>query len=254
MPCTLAIRSPKFFARENGNMDNDQNQWKAAAAESAAALITDGMVVGLGSGTTAALAVNALARRVREGLRITGIPTSESTAAQARALGIPLTNLTAMRQIDITIDGADEVEESTLNLIKGHGGALLREKIVANASKRLVIVVDGSKLVHHLAEKFPVPVEAVPFGWQVTALQLTDLGATPALRRSADGQPYISDGGHYILDCAFPPTVSATSLARDLDHVVGVVEHGLFIGFTSEVHMASASGVRVMKGRTTVTA
>jgi ribose 5-phosphate isomerase A len=224
-----------------------EDRLKAAAAESAAALVTDGMLVGLGSGTTAALAVNALGRRVREGLRIVGIPTSESTAARARALGIPLTTLDEKSQIELTIDGADEVEEGSLNLIKGHGGALLREKIVANASKRLVIVVDDSKLVHHLAQKFPVPVEVIPFGWQATARQVSSLGAKPALRRNPGGEPFISDGGHYILDCAFEPTVSAASLAEDLDHIVGLVEHGLFIGFTSEVHVASAGGVRVLR-------
>lgn len=225
------------------------NSLKAAAAESAAALVADGMIVGLGSGSTAALAVSAIGRRVREGLRITGIPTSESTAAEARALGIPLTTLNDVTQIDLTIDGADEVEDGTLNLIKGHGGALLREKIVANASKRLAIVVDDSKLVHRLAARFAVPVEVVPFGWEATARQLADLGAKPSLRKNADGQPFISDGGHYILDCVFPPDFPSVSVARELDHIVGVVEHGLFIGFTWEVHVASPAGVRVLKRR-----
>ena len=226
-------------------MGQDENRLKAAAAESAAALVTDGMIVGLGSGSTAALAVSALGRRVREGLRITGIPTSEDTAAQARALGIPLTSLDEISEIEITIDGADEVEQGTLNLIKGHGGALLREKIVANVTKRLVIVVDDSKLVQRLAAKFAVPVEVVPFGWQATARQLEALGAKPLLRQK-DDKPFISDGGHYILDCAFPPTVHAESLAKELDHIVGLIEHGLFIGFASEVHIASASGVRIL--------
>ena len=221
------------------------NQLKAAAAESAAALVEDGMIVGLGSGSTAALAVDAIGRRVRQGLRITGIPTSEDTAAQARALGIPLTSLTDVSEIELTIDGADEVEQATLNLIKGHGGALLREKIVANVTKRLVIVVDDSKLVQKLAAKFPVPVEVVQFGWQATARQLAALGAKPLLRQTDEGKPFISDGGNYILDCAFTG-VHAESLAKELDHVVGVVEHGLFIGFTSEVHVASAAGVRIM--------
>src|SRR5580693_1116627 len=171
-------------------MTANENLSKAAASESAAALVTDGMLVGLGSGTTAAFAVAALGRRVREGLRIVGIPTSESTAAQARALGIPLTSLTATTQIDITIDGADEVEEGTLNLIKGHGGALLREKIVASASKRLVIIVDDRKLVSHLATHEAIPVEVVPFGWQATARYLEKLGAKPSLRRNPDGQPF----------------------------------------------------------------
>lgn len=228
-------------------MTADQNVSKAAAAESAAALVTDGMLVGLGTGTTAAFAVSALGRRVREGLRITGIPTSEKTAAQARALGIPLTDLTAATHVDVTIDGADEVEEGSLNLIKGHGGALLREKIVASVSKRLVIVVDDSKLVQRLAQKFPVPAEVIPFGWEATARELSKLGAKPNLRRNPSGEPYLSDGGHYILDCVFEPTVSAEPLARELDHIVGLVEHGLFIGFASEVHVAAQGQTRVLR-------
>jgi ribose 5-phosphate isomerase A len=226
-------------------MGQDEDRLKAAAAKSAAALVTDGMIVGLGSGTTAAFAVDAIGERVREGLRIIGIPTSEDTAARARALEIPLTTLTDVSEIDMTIDGADEVEQGTLNLIKGHGGALLREKIVANVTKQLVIVVDESKIVQHLAAKFPVPVEVVPFGWQATSRQLAALGAKPVLRQTTDGKPFISDGGHYILDCAFG-SVNAVSLAKALDHVVGLVEHGLFIGFAKEVHVASSGGVRIM--------
>jgi ribose 5-phosphate isomerase A len=227
-------------------MSQDENQLKAAAAESAAAQVMDGMIIGLGSGSTAALAVSALGRRVREGLRIVGIPTSESTAAQARALGIPLTSLADESQIDMTIDGADEVEEGSLNLIKGLGGALLREKIVASASKRLVIVIHDSKLVSRLVVGGPVPVEVVPFGWLATARRLEELGAKPSLRRDAKGETFVSDGGHYILDCAFEPIVSPESLARQLDHVVGLVEHGLFIGMTAEVRVAGAGGVRVL--------
>lgn len=228
-------------------MSQDENQLKAAAAESAAALVTDGMIVGLGSGSTATLAVSALGRRVREGLRIVGIPTSESTAAQARALGIPLTTLADESQIDITIDGADEVEEGNLNLIKGLGGALLREKIVAHATKRLVIVVHDAKLVKRLGVKEPVPIEVVPFGWLATARQLSDMGAKPVLRHAASGEPFVSDGGHYILDCAFGPIASPESLAKELDHVVGLVEHGLFIGLTAEVHVAGSDGLRVFQ-------
>jgi ribose 5-phosphate isomerase A len=228
-------------------MSQDENQLKLAAGESAAAQVTDGMTVGLGSGSTAALAVNVIGRRVAEGLKITGIPTSERTAAQARTLGIPLTTLTEPNQIDLTIDGADEVEEGNLNLIKGLGGALLREKIVASASKRLLIVIDERKLVKRLGSRGPVPVEVVPFGWQLTMFRLLDMGAKPVLRRNADGEPFISDGGHYILDCKFGPAGSAESLAKELDHVVGLVEHGLFIRLTSEVHVAGAGGVRVLR-------
>ena len=227
-------------------MTDDLNQWKQAAAESAVAQVSNGMVVGLGTGSTAAFAVQALGTRVREGLRIIGIPTSERTAAQARALEVPLSTLDEHPRIDVTIDGADEVETGRLHLIKGHGGALLREKIVASASERLVIVVDETKIVDHLGARESVPVEVVPFGWQGAARRLRDLGANPILRTGPGGEPFKSDGGHYILDCAFGPIASAESLADELDHIVGVVEHGLFIGMTSEVRVGGAGGVRVV--------
>ncbi|HEY1757071.1 MAG TPA: ribose-5-phosphate isomerase RpiA [Bryobacteraceae bacterium] len=224
-----------------------EDQLKMAAAESAAALVADGMVVGLGSGSTAKFAVDAIGRRVKEGLRIVGVPTSERTAAQARALGIPLSTLAELSQIDLTIDGADEVSEGRLNLIKGGGGALLREKIVASVSKRLEIVIHDSKLVKELGRKFPMPAEVVPFGWQATARQLALLGANPVMRRGPDGEPFRSDGGNYILDCAFGGISSEEAMADQLDHVVGLVEHGLFIGMATQVHIAGADGVRVLK-------
>jgi ribose 5-phosphate isomerase A len=227
-------------------MSQDEDQFKSVAAESAVVQVADGMIVGLGSGSTAAFAVSALGRRVREGLRIVGIPTSERTAAQARALGIPLSSLEEQHQVDITIDGADEVEEGNLNLIKGRGGALLREKIVASASKKLVIIVHSAKVVTHLGVNDPVPAEVLTFGWQVTAEHLSSLGAKPALRRNSNGEPFHSDSGNYILDCTFESIPSAESLARELDHVVGLVEHGLFIGLASEVHVAGVNGVRVL--------
>jgi ribose 5-phosphate isomerase A len=228
-------------------MRDNENEMKKAAAESAAALVRDGMVVGLGTGSTATFAVSELGRRVAEGLRILGIPTSEATATQARSLGIPLTSLAEKPEIDLTIDGADEVEEGTLNLVKGLGGALLREKIVASASKRLVIVVHGSKLVSRLAASGPVPVEVVPFGWESTSRRLAGLGARPSLRLKADGEAFRTDGGHYIVDCAMNPGVLAESLASELDHVVGVMEHGFFIGLTSEAHVAESGAVRVLR-------
>jgi len=224
----------------------NEDQLKMAAAESAVALVSDGMIVGLGTGSTAAFAVSALGKRVKQGLRIVGIPTSERTAAQARAVGIPLASLAEEPAIDITIDGADQVEEGSLNLIKGLGGALLREKIVAYASKKLVIIIDDRKLVTSLAINSPVPVEAVPFGWQATARHLSNLGATPSLRRNSDGEPFHSDGGNYIVDCTFESGVPAEQLAKRLDHVVGLVEHGFFIGLASEVHVAGTGGVRVL--------
>ena len=228
-------------------MSRNEDELKIAAAQSAVALVADGMVVGLGSGTTAAFAIADIGGRVKQGLRIVGVPTSEHSAEQARKLGIPIATLDDEPNVDVTLDGADEVEEGTLNLIKGHGGALLREKIVASASKRLVIMVHASKLVSRLGIRQPVPVEVVPFGWQVTAHRLSSLGAEPSLRRNPDGQPFRSDGGNYILDCRFESPVSAEDLAQRLDHVVGVVEHGLFIGLTSEVHLAGSEGVRIFR-------
>jgi ribose 5-phosphate isomerase A len=146
----------------------------------------------------------------------------------------------------MTIDGADQVEESGLNLIKGHGGALLREKIVASVSKSLVIIIHESKLVSRLGATDPVPVEVVPFGWQATVRHLSKLGITPILRVDSAGEPFHSDGGNYILDCSFASNIPAVDLANQLDHVVGVVEHGFFINLTSEVHVAGVSGVRIL--------
>src|SRR5579863_5279329 len=160
----------------------DAEQLKQTAAESAVALVEDGMILGLGTGSTAKLAVAAIGKRVQQGLRVTGIPTSEFTGAQARSLGIPVSSIDQHPQIDLTIDGADEVELGTLNLIKGRGGALLREKIVASASRRLVIIVDESKLVDRLGSHFALPVELVPFGWPAAARKLEALGAKITLR------------------------------------------------------------------------
>ena len=216
---------------------------KLAAAEAAAALVEDGMVVGLGSGSTASLAVAAIGKRVAQGLRIMAIATSEKTAEQARSLGIPLVTLDQRDGIDLTIDGADEVERQSLNLVKGLGGALLREKIVASVTKRLVIVADESKLVDRLASgRQPVPVEVVPFGWQSTARRLRALGAEWTQRLTPDGKPFISDGGHVILDCRFQELESARLLQQQLDATVGVVEHGLFLGMTSEAIIGRSDG------------
>jgi len=201
------------------------------------------MVVGLGSGSTAAFAVSALGRRVAEGLRIVGIPTSERTAAQARTLKIPLTTLKEHPEIDIDIDGADEVEKGTLNLIKGGGGALLREKIVASASKRFLVIVDESKLVGRLGEKFAVPVEAAPFGWPVVARALRNLHCEPTLRLKPDGSEFLTDGGNCILDCSFGPIADPVALGREIDGIAGVVEHGLFLGMTSRVIVGATTGV-----------
>lgn len=217
---------------------------KQVAGNAVAAELRDGMIVGLGSGSTARFAVDAIGHRVKEGLRIIGIPTSEKTANQARGLGIQLSTLGEYSQIDLAIDGADEVELGTLNLIKGGGGNHLREKIVATASSRLVIAVDESKLVSRLGERAKVPVEVAQFGWQATARKLKNLKATPILRLGTDGQPFVTDGGNYILDCAFARIDSVEVLQRELDSTVGVVEHGLFIGLTSLVFVATLQGVK----------
>jgi ribose 5-phosphate isomerase A len=221
-------------------------KFKQEAADSAAALIQDGMVVGLGSGTTATLVVDAIGKRVREGLRITGISTSEQTTEQARRLQIPLSTLDEHPHIDMDLDGADEVQQDTLHLSKGGGGNLLREKLVAIASAQLVIIVDQRKLVEELGSRSPVAVEVVPFGWQTTARRLKDLGAKPTLRLQSNGQTFITDGGHYILDCAFGPIPSPSELATKLDGVVGVVEHGLFVGMTSTVVIGGSEGITML--------
>ena len=172
-----------------------------------------------------------------------GLPTSERTAAQASAAGIPLTSFAAHRQIDLTIDGADEVERGTLNLIKGLGGALLREKIVAAASRRLAIIVDDSKLVDRLGTHVPVPVEVVEFGLEPTWAALEALGATAQLRLSPTGEPFVTDSGNRILDCDFGPIADPARLEERIGRIVGVVESGLFIDRADWVFVADAAGV-----------
>src|ERR1700740_2477690 len=196
-------QSPLYAIQPSGVMSVNRDQLKRAAALRAIEEVEDGMVVGLGTGSTAAFVVEGLAARVTRGLRVVGIPTSERTAAQARRLGIPIATFAEHQRLDLTIDGADEVQLGSLDLIKGLGGALLREKIVAAASDRLAIVVDQDKLVDRLGEHTPVPVEVTPFGWQATAVALARLGCAPERRYGAGEQPYVTDGGNYILDCRF---------------------------------------------------
>lgn len=224
--------------------EKPQDAAKRAAAEAAAALVRDGMVLGLGSGTTVMFLLDALARRIRDdGIRLSGVPTSHRTAAEAVRLGIPLLDLTAEVQIELAIDGADEVELGTLALIKGLGGALLREKIVASVAQRFVIIADASKKVKQLGAFAPVPVEVVSYGHEVTARRLAELGGKPVLRRDAQGAAFISDGGNIIYDCGgFAPIGDAEGLAEELDAAVGVVEHGLFVGMASEAYIADAAG------------
>jgi ribose 5-phosphate isomerase A len=221
-------------------------QLKQAAAEFAAGLVEDGMLIGLGTGSTAYHLVAALGRRVQQGLRITGVPTSEKTASQARSLGIPISDLGEHPQLDLTIDGADEVEPGSLNLLKGLGGALLREKIVASASKQMIVIVDDSKIVDRLGSRAPVPVEVIPFGWQAVEKRLKDLGAVPTLRKNPTGEPFVTDGAHYILDCVFGPIADANELALKMDRMVGIVDHGLFLGIASRVLIGKPSGIETL--------
>jgi ribose 5-phosphate isomerase A len=223
---------------------SQRDRLKQEAAEAAVTWVERDMVVGLGSGSTAAFAVEALARRHRQGLRFVGIPTSEQTAAHAAAVGIPLSSFAEHQSIDLTIDGADEVERGTLHLIKGLGGALLREKIVAAASKRVAIVVDDSKLVNRLGEHTPVPVEVVPFGLEATRASLEALGASTSLRLRPSGEPFVTDGGHRIVDCRFGTLADPAELEEQLGRIVGLVESGLFIHRASSVFVADTKGVR----------
>ena len=221
----------------------DRDALKRMAAEAAVGLVQDGMIVGLGSGSTAAFAVEALARRHRQGLRIVGIPTSERTAGEAMAAGLPLTSFAEHRLIDLTIDGADEVERGTLNLIKGRGGALLREKIVAAASHRLAIIVDATKLVDRLGTHTPIPVEVVAFGLEATRAALEAQGAIAQLRLSPSGAPFVTDNGNGILDCSFGPIADPARLEERIRRIVGVVECGLFISRADPVFVAEKTGV-----------
>jgi ribose 5-phosphate isomerase A len=202
------------------------DQEKQVAARAAAELVQPGSIVGLGSGSTASWAIRFLGERVRGDLKIVGIPTSQKTEQLAEQLGIPLATLDQHPQIDIDIDGADEIDPQ-LNLIKGGGGALLREKIIASASRRFIVVGDSSKQVVHLG-KFPLPVEVIPFAQSLIGRRITGLGAQVSLRGGAN--PFVTDEGHHILDCTFGKILDPAALANQLKAIPGVVEHGLFIG------------------------
>ncbi|GBQ61028.1 ribose-5-phosphate isomerase RpiA [Komagataeibacter swingsii] len=217
---------------------------KRKAAIEAADMVREGMVVGLGSGSTSAFMIEELGRRWAEGLRFVAIPTSERSAEQARSHGIRLVTFATHPQIDIDIDGADEVERGSLNLIKGLGGALFREKIVAAASRKFVVVVDDSKLVDRLGARVPVPVEVATFGWTSTARQIEALGARITQRLDRSGNVFVTDGGNMILDCHFGEIANSAQLQAQLAPIVGVIETGLFIGRTSEVIVATATGLQ----------
>jgi ribose 5-phosphate isomerase A len=219
---------------------------KVAAAHYAADLVQDGMIVGLGSGSTAEVAVRLLGERLRSGLRFRGVASSNETATLGRSLGIPLVRLDSLHELDMSIDGADEVDPA-LNLVKGRGGALLREKLVASAARRFVVVVDESKLVERLGQRAPVPVEVAPFGWTTTQHRLEGFGLTCRLRRAGE-HIYTTDNHNYILDCEVPVDMDLASRAVGdaIKCVTGVVEHGLFLGMASVVAVGTADGVKVL--------
>lgn len=218
---------------------------KKMAAEAAVSRVRDGMVLGLGTGSTTRFAIERLGAMVAEGLDVAGVPTSEATAEQAKSFGITLTTLEDHPELDLTIDGADEVDP-VLNLIKGMGGALFREKLVALASREIVVIVDESKLVETLGQRTPVPVEVLPFGWRQTSLRLADLGCEPSLRE-AQGRRYLTDNSNYILDCSFPPIDEPHGLERRIKQIPGVLENGLFVGIADLVLVGQAGGVKEMR-------
>ena len=222
-----------------------QDRFKRDAAVHAASLVASGMVVGLGTGSTTQFALERLGELIRTGaLRdIVGIPSSVRTETTARDLGIPLTDFEAHPVIDLTIDGADEVDPD-LNLIKGGGGALLREKIVAQVSRRVIIVVDETKPSPRLGTHWPVPVEVIPFGWRSQARYLESLGATYTIRQQGNGSQFVTDSGNMILDCHFGPIADVRGLAATLGARAGIVEHGLFIDLATDLIVAGPGGVR----------
>ncbi len=213
---------------------------KQLAGARAAEYIEDGMIVGLGTGSTAYWMVESLGARVKDGLRVRGVPTSRRTEEQARALGIPLVTFADVTELDLTIDGADEIGPD-LALTKGGGGALLREKLVAAASRRMIVVADASKVVRVLG-KFPLPVEVVPFAWEVTARRVEALGCNPRPRPGDGGELYVTDNGNYILDCACGEINDPARLERELKLLPGVVECGLFIGIADTAIVAGEDG------------
>jgi ribose 5-phosphate isomerase A len=224
-------------------MNNRRDELKRLAAERAAEFVEDGQLVGLGTGSTTLFALQALGRRVRAGLKIKGVPTSRQTEKIAQELGIPLTNLNDTAKLDISIDGADEID-ADFNMIKGGGGALTREKLVAVSAAKRVFVVDEKKLVSILGEGFAVPVEVLPFAWALSARMLQDLGCEPRLRETA-GAILETDNENYILDCKFAGIENVAAMEKMIKLVPGVVESGLFVGLADIVVIGFESRIEV---------
>lgn len=222
-----------------------QNEAKRRAAEYAIELVHDGQVIGLGTGSTAKFAIEGLGRRISGGLSINGVPTSVATENLARNVGIPLVDLNEVLGVDITIDGADEVDPD-FNVIKGGGGALTREKLVATASKTRIILIDESKLVSNLGQSRSLPVEVLPFAWALSARKLCELGCTTTLRVQA-GERFMTDNGNYILDCEFGPIADPAALESQIKLLPGVIESGLFIGLADTLVIGFLDRVEVNK-------
>jgi ribose 5-phosphate isomerase A len=244
-PCSLVrptIRKERARAHSRNDGGALETNPKQAAGYKAAELVSDGMTVGLGTGSTVFYTLEALAQRVAKGLEIRGVPTSLDTETKAREFGIPLTTLDEVTSIDLTIDGADEIDPQ-FNMTKGGGGALLREKVIAYISKREAIVVGRNKLVERLGTTFLLPVEVVPFARPVVVRAITELGAQPVLRQAEPGQTYATDNGNEILDCRFPDGIAdAAGLERELASIPGVVESGLFVGLAQIAIVGDSDG------------
>lgn len=217
---------------------------KKAAGERATEFIEEGMVIGLGSGSTVYWALKKLGEMIEQGLNVKGIPSSLRTKEWAEEFNIPLTDFSEVQHINIAIDGADEIDPD-FNMIKGGGGALLREKIIDAHADKLIIIADESKMVEGLGE-FPLPIEVLPFGWQLAAGKITELGAKLVLRKR-DGSVFISDNGNYILDCAFKTIPDPAHLHKVLKQLPGVVETGLFIGMANVVIISGTDGIKVLE-------
>jgi ribose 5-phosphate isomerase A len=218
-----------------------QDDAKRMAARRALEYVEDGMLLGLGSGTTSTMFIQELGERVKKGLRVRGIATSTASQQLAESLSIPITNFDESPVLDLAVDGADEVGPG-LALIKGGGGALLREKIVASAARRFIVIADSSKLVDHLG-RFPLPVEVIQMALPIVTRKLAALGVNPKLRHRPDGSRYITDEGNYILDCACGEIANPAKTAAEIRGIAGVVEHGLFLGMASLALIASDQGV-----------
>jgi ribose 5-phosphate isomerase A len=223
----------------------EQEEMKKLAGEKAVEYVEDNMILGLGTGSTIEYTIRKLGKLVDDGLRIKGIPTSLHTRKIAKECNIPLTNLEENPVIDLTIDGADEVD-SNLNLIKGGGGALTREKIIAYHSNKEIIVIDDSKVVKALGVDFPLPIEVVKYGWSSTKKALEEFGCTIELRKIVE-EPFISDNSNYILDCDFERIEDAGQLEKDINNIPGVLENGLFIGLVDKVIVGSKKGLMTLE-------